>query len=98
MDAECPGVFSPVRQICSLCAVCRNQIQANAFHRLTKRVVDARERRISRTTWYESGEAGLGLELVSEIREATDRALKNPEFISLTKNNYAIFFSDGAGT
>ena len=29
--------------------------------------------------WYESRERGLGLELISEVRSAISRALKNPE-------------------
>lgn len=37
--------------------------------------------------WYESREPGLGLELVSEVRSAISRALKNPESFKHVRRN-----------
>jgi plasmid stabilization system protein ParE len=35
--------------------------------------------------WYESRESGLGLELISEIQAAIERALNDPEIFSLLR-------------
>jgi plasmid stabilization system protein ParE len=56
--------------------------------------------------WYENRESGLGLELVSEVRSAIGRALKNPESFTCVRRNptirrvltrrfpYRVFFID----
>jgi toxin ParE1/3/4 len=40
--------------------------------------------------WYDSREAGLGLELISEVNSAIARGLKNPESFTRVRRNPTI--------
>jgi hypothetical protein len=40
--------------------------------------------------WYESHESRLGLELISEVRPAIARALKNPEAFTRVRRNLTV--------
>jgi len=39
------------------------------------------------TVWYEEKESGLGFEFLAEMRDASNRALKNPEHFMRLRNN-----------